>query len=1109
MPKKSPEPNRSVYLNKLKFPPALAKTRIAAYLTNIRLVSLLLMAIVPIGIFSYLNLPRRLNPEVDIPIVSVITSFPGASPEEMESLITIPIEDALGALENVDTITSSSRESVSTIIIQFESTVPTKSAQDDVQTLVDGVGNLPQEAQTPRVNALDFENIPILTFALTSSADIVSLNRFAKQLQKSVEGLREVDRVEVTGLAEEEIRVLMEVETLNTIGLSPSSLAGTIRGGLSQIPSGLLETETLLVPVSVDKSIYTVDDIRRIPLQVQNEVVELGSLATISQTPRSNQARTFIIDTERGTRQAVSFAVYKTKLATITDAASQVHGLLETELENNAGAFRLDIIEDNAALIADQFNELSISFGQTLFLVFVTLFVFLGIRQSLIVALSIPITFLISFTVMGMTGLSLNFLSLFSLLLALGLLVDDAIVIVSAYTSYKRIDKFTPAQTGLLVWRDFIVPIWSTTITTMWAFLPLLLATGIIGEFIKTIPIVVSSTLLASTAVAVLITLPVTMQIFDLKVPSRVRKSVLTAAVLLVLALYLVLVPREPIWIYVIGFGLYLSSLILALQLVKRYMAWPRTSSNNSKPELAGWRKRVKHGLVDAEVLADRYRDLINLILRSKARRWRIIILVIIFSLFSYLLLPLGLVVNEFFPKIEGDNLFITLRLPAGTKAAITEAEGLAVAQEVVEYDDVARVVVETGVGFGGFGVIGNAGEHRARLTLNLVSKSEREYNSIELAKELRRRFAGYAQGELSVVEESAGPPAGADVQMTVLGDDLSETDRIANQLQSFLASLAGVTNVEKSIQPAGGRLKFIPDQARVTQHGLSVDQIGLGLRTFTSGLELGRLTLEDEERSIYLRLAVDQASPEELGRIKVLNPRGARISLFELGRFEPTSNPAVITREDGKRSITVSASVIGDYSVAQANARLEEYADSLRLPPGYEFKTGGVNQENQRSVQSIIYAMVVSAVLILATMVVQLGSFRKAIIVLLVIPLAISGVFVVFALTGTPLSFPALIGVLALFGIVVNNSIVIIEKINQNLKVGIEFTESIADAAASRVQPILFSSLTTIFGLLPITITDPLWRGLGGAIIAGLSFSGVIMLFFIPVVYYSWFKDE
>jgi multidrug efflux pump subunit AcrB len=187
----------------------------------------------------------------------------------------------------------------------------------------------------------------------------------------------------------------------------------------------------------------------------------------------------------------------------------------------------------------------------------------------------------------------------------------------------------------------------------------------------------------------------------------------------------------------------------------------------------------------------------------------------------------------------------------------------------------------------------------------------------------------------------------------------------------------------------------------------------------------------------------------------------------------------------------------------------MEEFAKTLTFPAGYEWKTGGVNEENAKSIQSILQAMVLSSILILITMVVQFGSFRQAVIVLIVIPLAVSSVFLAYALTGTPLSFPSMIGILSLFGIVVTNSMFIVDKINLNRKEGMAFKEAIADAGASRMEPIILTKLSTVFGLLPITLADPLWRGLGGAIISGLLIASTIMLLFIPVLYYSWMKDE
>jgi len=265
----------------------------------------------------------------------------------------------------------------------------------------------------------------------------------------------------------------------------------------------------------------------------------------------------------------------------------------------------------------------------------------------------------------------------------------------------------------------------------------------------------------------------------------------------------------------------------------------------------------------------------------------------------------------------------------------------------------------------------------------------------------------------------------------------------------------------------------------------------------------------DNQKTDIVLRMDTGTAEVEKLSQLSVTNPSGKSISLLSIGRFVPKVSPTSITRENFSRTISVAAAVRPGFSITTENKKLEDFAKTLDLPAGYEWKTGGVNEENAKSIQSILQAMVLSAILILITMVVQFGSFRQALIVLIVIPLAVSSVFLAYALTGTPLSFPSMIGILSLFGIVVTNSMFIVDKINLNRKEGMSFEESIADAGASRMEPIILTKLCTVFGLLPITLADPLWRGLGGAIISGLLVASTIMLLFIPVLYYSWMKPE
>lgn len=1098
------------YLQKLKFDPTLTRSWIAKYLSNPRLLFLVLISVITLGIASYVSLPRRLNPEVEIPLVIVSTVLPGANPQDMESLVTEPLESAVRALDDVSTVTSTSQDNVSVIQIEFSSGVNTDDARTNVQSAVDQV-ELPEDAQAPTVQKIDFENQPVWTFALTGS-DIGSLSRMAKIIKDDLEELPSIDNVQTGGLEEQEISVEISPSQISSYGVNTMQLGQIVRAALSSFPAGTVQTETSSFTVSIDPLITNIEDVRNLKLNLNGTVVPLSSVATITERAKPDALGTYFASHEQTATPTIVFNVFKTASTNIDTAVHDAETVVEEQVGPHGNSFAIKTITNTGELIDEQFTELLRDFALTIILVFIVLFIFLGARQAFVSFFAVPLTFFISFTVMRLSGISLNFLSMFSLLLSLGLLVDDTIVVISAMTSYWRTRKFTAIQTGLLVWRDFLVAILTTTLTTVWAFLPLLLASGIIGEFIKSIPIVVSSTLLASFFVAMFMTLPLMIVLLKPNVPRRVNILLKIIAALIPIAVFIAVAPKNIFLVFTI-----LSFLVLvfiAFQTRKAITSRIKQSYTKLKGRNAFVRRApyyADNGLIKFGVIGAWYRKILDRILSSRTNRRRAVIMVVIFSLFSYLLLPLGFVKNEFFPSSDSENLYVSLELPAGTNANVTEQEAQNLLNQLRTTQDVSYIIATVGQSFSsdrGGASGGNA--NTALLSFTLPKLDERNRTSIEVAEQLRTDFASYTKGTITVAEISGGPPAGADIQIKLFGENLAVLNANADKLIKYLEQQQGVTDVSKSIKEGTSKLAFKPDTDAMAQNNITQDSVGLLLRTFASGmtLETANLTGTDDE-DIMLRLGSGQPAIEDLYRLSVPTMTG-NIPLAQLGNFELRSNPTLITREDGERTISVTAGVGQGYTPAEVNQKLEEYANTgLELPEGYRWATGGVNEENQESVNSILIAMLLSFLLIIVTMVIQFSSFRRAIIVMLVIPLSISGVFIIFALSNTPLSFPALIGVLALFGIVVKNSILIVDKITANEKIGMTLKESVIDATESRLEPIALTSLAAIMGLIPITLSDPLWRGLGGAIIAGLTFSGAIMLIFIPVVYYIWFGGK
>jgi len=1090
------------YLDRIQFDPKLKLTAWGKYLTNFRLVLLLIISIFVIGIINYTDIPRRLNPEVKIPIVTISTIIPGATPEDVEALVTIPLEDALKSVDNVDTMTSTSRDNLSIIVLQFVSTVETDVARNDTQQAVDTISDLPDDALDPRVAIIDFENTPVWTFALTSE-DIPSLMSLSKNLRDRLEDQTLVDRVVLSGFENQEIQVVIDPAKAREYEISPIQLSQAVKSAGGSFPAGVVKMNGSSFSLAIDPAIETIDDIRSIRIPTGKGVVALEQLATVQELSADSQNKTLYADATISSRRAVQFFVYKTASSNIDDAADQAVKTATEILTPYESTVKLVTVTNTGELINDQFTDLVREFGTTVLLIFIVLLVFLGLRQATIASFTVPLTFLSAIAVANAFGQSLNFLTLFSFLIALGLLIDDTIVVVTAMTRYYESGKFTPAEAGMLVWRDFFIPLWSTTATTIWSFVPLLLATGIIGEFIKPIPIIITATMLSSTSIACLITIPLMMLFLKFTAPHRVRVLGKILGMLIIGGMILFLIPKNVVTIPLI----IIIMLIIWLISFQKNTYLNRFETMNHQALLKRMKRIVNEGVVNIEQLSYSYRSLLEKILSSKSHRRNVIVFLIVFALVSYALVPLGLVKNEFFPKTDEDAIYISVALPAGTDIKTTTAQALELTKKAANIRDVKYTITETGYGFTPDFERSNDPANFL-ITCALVKAKDREKTSIEIAEEVRTQFKEYTAGKLSVIEVSGGPPAGADVQISLLGDDLSVLDGYAQKLMTYLESAPGVTNIDSSFKSGTSKLVFVPDPNTLGDAGISREALGLWLRTYATGFTLDTVRF-DEEKDITLRLSQADATPESLSTLSVPTTGGVSYPLIALGELKLATNPTSISREDGLRSISVSASLEKGYNLNEVNAQLITYAESLDLPSGYRFQTGGVNEENQKSVTSIIQAMGLSFLLILVTMIIEFGSYRQAAIVMLTIPLAISGVFYIFGLTDTPLSFPALIGILALFGIVVTNAIVVIDKINSNVKEGIELKEAILDASGSRLEPVLLTSLTTIFGLLPITLSDPLWQGLGGAIIAGLFFSGMIKLFFIPVVYYSWYNKS
>jgi multidrug efflux pump subunit AcrB len=762
------------YLKQLKFDPDLNNSTIAKYLRNPRMVILIVLVAVVFGIFSFLSLPKVLNPNINIAIVTISTSLPGAGPDDVESLLTIPIEQAVSNVSNIDTMTSTSQDSQSEVTIQFLSGVDPDKATEDVEAAVQGVNTLPKDATTPNVQKLDFQNTPVWIFTV-SGKDPASLIRFGRGLRDTLKDVTSLNTISTDGLDNQEIQVTVKPDAMATYGIDPSTLSQTVTTAINSQPAGDINTAQSSFSLTVDPTITSVQDLRNLRITLSNGTsVLLSDIADIAVRQQPGVADSYVADPSHTASQAITFSIFKKDSANITDADQDAHNTVMQYAAKYPGQFKVSSVIDEGAMINQQFSDLVKDLIETFCLVFLVIVLFLGTRQAIVAASAIPMTFLITFIVMKATGIELSFIAFFSLLLSLGLLVDDTIVIISALTSYYRTDKFTPMEAGLLVWRDFRTAITTTTLTTVWAFVPLLLSTGIIGEFIKPIPIVVSTSLLASYGIALFITLPIVIIILKPRFPYRVVFLIRSLILLVIIGVFFAIAPKgiyiiPAILLFILNIFIYFQVRHMLIPRLKAKLGIKKKSTTTNQIDL---KRYFDRGIISFDIISDKYRYIIGKILESKTNRRKVLAMVAIFSIFSYLLLPLGFVQNDFFPDSAQQSFQIQLEMPAGTNTQQTQAAALKILNDIRTIPEVqiAQLSLGQGADTGSVGGGGSSGSNLASITVSLPITSKQKISSIAIAQMVRSRYANYQNGTLSVVEESGGPPAGADVQIQLFG---------------------------------------------------------------------------------------------------------------------------------------------------------------------------------------------------------------------------------------------------------------------------------------------------------------------------------------------------
>ena len=684
---------------------------------------------------------------------------------------------------------------------------------------------------------------------------------------------------------------------------------------------------------------------------------------------------------------------------------------------------------------------------QTMFLILIILVMVLSFRGSLITALSVPLAFLITFAVMTIQGNTLNSIALFSLVISLGLMVDNSIIIIEGIAEYSSKHKKDSYQSSLLSVWNYKKPIISGTLTTVSAFLPMLLVSGIMGEFIQTLPKTITAALLSSLFVS------------------------------------LVIIPT------------------LSTRFLKIQTSEDGKSLRNKKRHL--WFEKKMN------ILKTAYTNYLNSVLPNKRKRRKLLASIWIIFILSLLIPFSGILRVEMFPPIDNGYFVVNIKLPAGSSLDKTKTITQNLEKAVSRIPEIDNYVTNLGTSasIGSTDSIRSGpssnNSHLSSITVNLVDKEDRKRKSFHIASDIRKKIKNINEAEISIEELGAGPPTGAPIEVRVTGNSFKELISLGDEIKIILEKIEGTINIKDNVADSSGDFVFEIDREKASFYGLTTMDVASAMRNAVFGLEASLITLDSEDIDITIKYNEnDFNNIEDLKNISIFNQRGDEIKLSQVAKINLEPSVLSINHLDGDQVVIINASIVEDANLQKILAEFDKEIKDFILPEGFGIKVGGEIEDIQKSFREIFLSMILAVILISIILVLQFNSFRQPLIILLSLPLAIIGVIFGLMILGLPFSFTAFLGIVALSGIVVNDAIVLIDKINKNINHGMEMIPAIIEGGKARMQPILLTTLTTVAGVFPLIFASELWIGLSVAVIFGLSFGSFLTLVIIPILY-------
>jgi multidrug efflux pump subunit AcrB len=1095
------------------------------------------------GISLFVTLPKEQFPDVVIPTIYVQTVYIGNSPKDMENLVTRPIEKELKGITGVkiNKLTSTSLQDFSAIIVEFSTSVKTDIALQKVRDAVDkSKRDLPNDlTQEPVVQEISFSEFPIMAVNLSGDYDPVKLGDFAETLKDRLEELPMINRIDLVGSPEREIQINVDKYKMEVAKVSYTDIEQAVQRENADISGGLLQVGEQKRTLRVSGQFKSALDLQQVIVKnINGAPIYLRDLATIRDTIREPESFARL-----GGKNVVTLSIIKRTGENLIEASEQINSVVKgLKKDQFPKDLNITITGDLSIKAGAAFNELVNSIIIGFILVMLVLMFFMGVTNAFFVALSVPLSMFLAFiflpTADAFTGsaVTLNFIVLFALLFGLGIVVDDAIVVIENTHRIFTLGKgvLTTEDAAKYAAGEVFVPVLAGTLTTLAPFVPLLFWPGIIGKFMIYLPVMLIFTLTASLIVAYIMNPVFAVDFMTHHEPHQESKHTIFRKPLLWIAII------SGVLLDIIGYGQDLAGYRFAGNLLLTMAGLSIFNRYILHDTIEAFQQRFLPGMMN------RYEKL----LRWTLKGWRPVWLLIgTFGLlaFSFMLFGMRNVPVVLFPSGDPNNVYVYMKLPAGTSIHYTDSVTQELEKRVYKVlgmeNGLKNEIVESVIANVAVGASDpNSGDRSTRPELGRIQVSfvpfeERHGKSTQpYLDAIRREIKGIPGAEIAVAQESNGPPTQSPINIEVSGENFETLTGTAVNLKNYLdgKNIPGVEELKLDVDLTNPEISLRIDRERALTQGISTGQIGMELRTALFGKEISKLKIGEDEYKIQLRNSEEQRQTlSDLLNMRITyrdfsSGQIRQVPIGSVVKVDLTSTYGSIKRKNQKRVITIFSNVLVSqgFTPAAVNEKIKEAIDAFPGKPEDVFVAQtGEGEQMAETMSFLQVALYISLGLILLILVLQFNSLSKTVIVMSEIVFSVIGVLLGYALTRSTASVVMTgIGIIGLAGIVVKNGILVIEFADELRSRGVRTREAIVQAGKTRIVPVLLTALAAILALIPLAVglninfvtlfsdwnphiffggdNAVFWKPLSWTIIWGLIFAFFMTLLMVPSMY-------